>query len=108
MASNGCNGSTPFRGTIKKRRKSLLSFMYFVYILYSEKCDRYYIGFSANVNARLERHNAGMVTATRNCRPYILKAFKEFPTEIEARREELRLKKAKSRKYLEFLIKGNW
>ncbi|MGZ8517882.1 MAG: GIY-YIG nuclease family protein, partial [Chitinophagaceae bacterium] len=36
--------------------------MYFVYILYSEKCNRYYIGYSADVFARLERHNAGMVT----------------------------------------------
>jgi hypothetical protein len=49
-----------------------------------------------------------MVTATRNCRPYIIKATKSFPTEIEAKREELRLKKQKSRKYLEWLIAGNW
>ena len=82
--------------------------MYWVYILYSEKCDRYYIGYSADVLARLERHNAGMVTATRNCRPYQIKATKNFNTEPEARKEELRLKKQKSRKYLEHLIEGNW
>ena len=82
--------------------------MYWVYILYSEKCDRYYIGYSADVIVRLERHNAGMVTATRICRPYIIKATKKFGTEPEARKEELRLKKQKSRKYLEWLIAGNW
>ena len=82
--------------------------MYLVYILYSEKCDRYYIGYSADVLVRLERHNAGMVTATRNCRPYIIKATKSIATEPEARKEELRLKKQKSRKYLEWLIAGNW
>jgi putative endonuclease len=82
--------------------------MYFVYILYSEKCNRYYIGYSADVLARLERHNAGVVTATRNCRPYIIKATKGFSTEPEARQEELRLKKQKSRKYLEWLIAKNW
>jgi len=82
--------------------------MYFVYILYSEKCNRYYIGYSANVLIRLERHNAGMVTATRNCRPYLIKATKDFATEQEARAEEIRLKKQKSRKYLEWLISGNW
>jgi putative endonuclease len=82
--------------------------MYFVYLLYSEKCDRYYIGYSADVPARLERHNAGMVTATRNCRPYVVKTKKSFATEQEARAEELRLKKQKSRKYLEWLIAGNW
>ena len=82
--------------------------MYWVYILYSEKCDRYYIGYSEDVLARLERHNAGLVTATRNCRPYIIKATKNFATEHEARKEEFRLKKQKSRKYLEWLIAGNW
>jgi len=82
--------------------------MYFVYILYSEKCDRYYIGYCADTKARLQRHNAGMVTATRNCRPYIIKATKSLETEIEARKEEHRLKKAKNRNYLERLIVGKW
>ena len=82
--------------------------MYWVYILYSEKCDRYYIGYCADVLIRLERHNAGIVTATRNCKPYMIKATKSFPTELQARKEELRLKKQKSRKYLEWLIAGNW
>jgi putative endonuclease len=81
--------------------------MYFVYILYSEKCDRYYIGYSEDIELRLIRHNSGMVKATRNCRPYLIKANKMFLTEIEARKEELRLKKLKSRKYLEWLIQGN-
>jgi len=82
--------------------------MYYVYILYSEKCKRYYVGYSENIQARLFRHNEGLVTATRNCRPYMLKAFKSFDIELDARREELRLKKQKSKKYLEWLIGGNW
>jgi putative endonuclease len=82
--------------------------MYFTSILYSEKCDRYYIGYTSEIIARLERHNTGNVAATRNCLPYQIKATKEFQSELEARREELRLKKQKSRKYLEWLITGNW
>jgi len=82
--------------------------MYYSYILYSEKCKRHYIGYSENIDVRLEKHNEGLVTATRNCRPYILKAFKAFETKIEARKEEIRLKKAKSSKYLNWLIEGNW
>ena len=82
--------------------------MHLVYILYSEKCDRYYIGYCEDLEVRLNRHNRGMVTATKNCKPYFIKASKPFQTEIEARREELRLKKAKNRKYLEWLIEGNW
>ena len=83
--------------------------MFYVYILYSIKCDRYYIGYSENPEKRLtERHNKGAVTATKNCRPYELKAKKGFETEIMARKEEVRLKKMKSRKYIEYLLNGNW
>jgi hypothetical protein len=56
----------------------------------------------------LIRHNAGKVTATKNCKHYVLKAQKTFETGAEARKEELRLKKMKSRIYLESLIGGNW
>jgi putative endonuclease len=82
--------------------------MYLTYILYSEKSDRYYIGYCADMDARIQRHNSGYVTATRNCQPYIVKATKVFASETEARKEERRLKKQKSRKYLEWLIAGNW
>jgi putative endonuclease len=82
--------------------------MYFVYILYSEKCDRCYVVYSADTAVRLIRHNEGKVAATKNCRPYVIKATKLFDTQIEARKEELRLKKMKSRIYLELLTKGNW
>ena len=40
--------------------------------------------------------------------PYKIKAIKESQSELEARREELRLKKQISRKYLEWLIAGKW
>ena len=79
-----------------------------VYILYSEKCDRYYVGFTMDIEKRLLRHNEGHVVATRNCRPYVLKASKEFETSFEARKEENRIKKMKSRKYIVYLIAGNW
>jgi putative endonuclease len=82
---------------------------YFVYILYSIKCDRYYIGYSEDPEMRLEeRHNKGYVKATRACYPYRLVKKKGFVTELEAIQEELRLKKQKSRKYIECLINGNW
>ena len=87
---------------------SAFYFMYYTYILYSKSGDRYYIGFCADVPVRLKRHNAGYVTATKPYIPYELKAFKSFATQLEAMQEERRLKKRKSRKYLEFLIDGNW
>jgi putative endonuclease len=81
--------------------------MYFVYVLYSEKVNRYYIGYSSDPIKRLEeKHNLGKVVSTRNGRPYKLCKMKLFETEIEAIREERRLKKMKSRIYIEKIIKG--
>ncbi|MGZ3938723.1 MAG: GIY-YIG nuclease family protein [Flavisolibacter sp.] len=50
--------------------------MFFTYILYSEKRDRHYIGYCQDLRLRLDRHTSGMVNATKNCRPYIIKASK--------------------------------
>ncbi len=83
-------------------------FMYFCYLLYSSKCNRYYIGYTGDMAARLKRHNSGGVAATKNCTPYEVKAVKEFSSKAEAQKEELRLKNFKSRIYLEWLIDGNW
>ena len=83
--------------------------MFYTYILYSVKCEKYYIGYSENPEKRLEnKHNSGLVIATRNCRPYELKAKKYFSSEKEAITEERRIKKMKSRKYIEYLLNGNW
>src|SRR5258706_513713 len=77
--------------------------MYCVYILYSTKCDRYYIGYCENIQTRLVRLNEGTVAAIKNCKPYVLKMSKIFNTQLEARREELRIKRMKSRKYIEWI-----
>jgi hypothetical protein len=39
---------------------------------------------SEDLEARLNRHNRGMVKAAKNCRPYFIKASKIFPTESGA------------------------
>ena len=82
--------------------------MYFVYILYPEICDRYCMGYASPVLEKSIRHNSGFVTATKNCQPYKLCTAKPFNAETEARKEEYRIKIKKSRKYIEWLIEGNW
>ncbi|MBK7099139.1 MAG: GIY-YIG nuclease family protein [Sphingobacteriales bacterium] len=82
--------------------------MFWLYILFSEKCKKFYVGYSVDVDARLLRHNSGMVNATKNCRPYIFKAKKTFPSQKEAMQEESRIKNKKSSKYIQWLIEGNW
>lgn len=46
--------------------------IYFVYILYSNKDKKLYVGCTTNVYNRLERHNKGYVPATKYRRPFSL------------------------------------
>jgi len=43
---------------------------FFVYILYSETFQRYYIGQTNNLSDRIARHNAGYVSSTEPYRPW--------------------------------------
>ena len=79
---------------------------HFVYILYSQSRDRYYIGSCANVEQRLIRHNAGATLSTKSGRPWKVVYTKTYPTKIEALKREINLKKMKSRLYLENLIRN--
>lgn len=79
----------------------------YLYILYSESRDRYYIGSTIDLEDRLERHNQGRNKSTKTGLPWVLKYTEEFEKIADARRRELALKKKKSRKYLEWLISGD-
>jgi putative endonuclease len=82
--------------------------MPFAYILYSEKLDKYYIGSCTSLERRLYEHNIGHSKFTSLGVPWKIVYSEEFETLPEARQRELKIKKMKSRKYIEELIaKGN-
>ena len=66
--------------------------MFYIYILYSDKFDRYYIGQTQDVNARLARHNAGREKVTRPYVPWKLIGFVEKASCAEAVVLESKLK----------------
>lgn len=71
--------------------------IFFVYITLFSKNQQYYIGYSENPERRLsEKHSQGKVKATRAGTPYILLAVFPFASELEARGEELRIKRMKT------------
>ena len=81
---------------------------YYIYILYSEKLNKYYTGSSQNILIRLnDQHNAGRVISTKPGIPWVLKYKEAFETRIEAVRRETEIKKKKSRKYIEWLISSS-
>ncbi|MBU0695024.1 MAG: GIY-YIG nuclease family protein [Bacteroidetes bacterium] len=81
--------------------------MFYTYILQSDKSGRYYLGHTSNLQERLNRHNNGLVTATRNKGPWKIVYFEEFDSKLEANQRELNIKKMKSRVYIEKLIQSS-
>ena len=75
-----------------------------MYILYSEKLKKYYIGACTDLERRLFEHNVGHSTFTSLGMPWTLKYSEPFDSLIEAKKRELQIKKMKSRKYIEVLI----
>ncbi len=80
--------------------------MPWIYILYSEKKDRYYIGSTENITRRLAEHDRGHTKWTRFGAPWQLMALQEVLTLGEARSGERYLKKLKSRRILQTIIQS--
>ena len=83
---------------------------YYLYILYSEAYDKYYIGYTSDYEKRLELHNSSRFnTFTSKYRPWKIKAlFKVGNSKTKALQLERFIKKQKSRSLLEKLIDVNF
>jgi putative endonuclease len=79
--------------------------MWFVYILYSAKIDRYYIGTTEDLQWRLERHNNGWGKYTKRGIPWTIVYFEQFKNKSDAFKREREIKNKKSKKYIEDIIK---
>jgi len=79
-----------------------------VYILQSQKSNRYYIGSSIDVARRIEQHNNGRVIATKGKGPWILVFKQEYTSVTDARKIEIKLKKLKSRDYIEKIVSDGY
>ncbi|WP_430467023.1 GIY-YIG nuclease family protein [Winogradskyella ouciana] len=80
--------------------------MYYFYIIYSERFDKFYSGSSQEPWKRLEKHKTtSLNTFTAKYRPWELKAvFEAGNTRGEAEQIERFVKRQKSRNLLEKLI----
>ena len=83
--------------------------MCFFYILYNKSIDRYYTGSTNNIERRLKEHNERRRNRYTENRKgsWTLVHLKEFESLLEARRYERKVKKQKSRNYIENLIKNS-
>ncbi|MBI5475203.1 MAG: GIY-YIG nuclease family protein [Ignavibacteriales bacterium] len=75
--------------------------MYYVYVLWSSKLQKRYVGYSNDINKRLEEHNKGKSRYTKSGIPWVLAYFEEFLNKHEAIIRELFLKTGQGRKFLD-------
>jgi len=80
---------------------------YYVYILYSDSLDKYYVGFSSNVLERLKKHLQNHKGFTGKAKDWELKYKEEYESKPAALRRELQIKNWKRRKMIEKLVKAN-
>jgi putative endonuclease len=67
----------------------------FVYILYSDRTGKRYIGHTNDLDKRFKEHNGGRVKSTKAGLPWRMIAYKEYFSRSEARWVERSLKHSK-------------
>ena len=78
---------------------------YYVYILYSLKDSKFYIGFTNNLKRRLTEHASGKVDATKNRIPLKLIHYEYFVNQHDAEAREKFLKSGYGRKQFKEILK---
>jgi putative endonuclease len=81
--------------------------MFTVYVLYSEKFNKIYVGFTSNLEKRFLSHNElGIKGWTKNFRPWKIIHTETFAAKVEAMKREKQLKSSKGRETIREIIKA--
>lgn len=88
-----------------KGRTALLPGWHYVYVLYSSKDGKFYIGYTQNLSRRLTEHNAGMNFSTKGRTPFRLIYAEAGLQKEDAIRRERYLKTTQGRRLLKLRLK---
>jgi len=78
---------------------------FFVYILYSENFDKFYVGQTNDISQRLNRHNCGYEKATSPYCPWTMVWFTHKEARAEAMMLEKKLKNLSKDRLKQFIQK---
>lgn len=87
--------------------------MQYVYVLFSQKDKRLYVGTTSDIKKRLKNHNSSYVQATKNRRPFRLIYLESYTELSDVKRREKYPKGGKGHNDLKIqiqdtLIKNNY
>ena len=74
--------------------------MFYTYVLRSRKDDKLYTGFTKDLKRRVEEHNQGLVSSTRNRRPLHLIYYEACLNETDAIKREKYFKNGFGRRFI--------
>lgn len=80
--------------------------MFYTYVIQSEKDGKNYIGYTADLQARLEQHDKGEVTSTKHRRPFKLIYYEACLNQKDAMTREKYFKTHYGRMYLKKRLAG--
>tara|TARA_R110000850_G_scaffold80862_1_gene173557 strand:- start:101352 stop:101606 length:255 start_codon:yes stop_codon:yes gene_type:complete len=79
--------------------------VFYFYILYSNKLDRFYLGHTGDsLDERLKKHLSNHKGFTSRAKDWEVCYFETFSAKSLAYQRELQVKRMKSRKYIENLL----
>jgi putative endonuclease len=76
------------------------------YIIYSSDLDKYYVGHTADMNTRIKKHLTQHKGYTATAKDWKIVFLKSFKTKNSAYEFERKIKKMKSKKYIEKIIQS--
>ena len=82
--------------------------MYWIYVLWSKKLKKRYVGSTGHLLKRVKEHNQGTNKFTSGGIPWVLKSSEQYPTRREARQREHYLKSGAGRKWLDECVERDY
>jgi len=73
---------------------------FYVYVLISERDGLFYTGYTSDIMSRLNEHNSGKVSSTKNRKPFILIYWEGCLDQQDATRREKYLKSGNGKIYI--------
>ena len=79
---------------------------FFLYILFSESINKYYVGSTSNIEERLKKHLSNHKGFTSRVKDWQVVYFEKFENKSLAVKRERQIKSWKSRKMIEHFIES--
>ena len=79
--------------------------MFYTYILFSKSVNKYYVGYTSDLNNRIDRHGTDKNKFTGQANDWKLITQFQFDTKSEAIKFESKIKKRGIKRFLDSLIK---